>query len=250
MNIANIKRKFEKSIYTYDANAHAQREIANKLHSLVLRLCEYKPAKIFEIGTGTGLLTKKIVESFPESVYMINDINEKIELLMPLLFKGTKYTFLPGDAQLIPYPTDVNLIISSSTIQWFDNLDNFAQKAHKSLSGGGYMFLSTFGENNLKEIREITGSGLNYATIDTICEIFSPLFDILKIEAEEITVKFATPADILEHLRNTGVNATNNATLRSRAELLHFCNNYATKFSHNGNVTLTYNPIYIALRKK
>jgi malonyl-ACP O-methyltransferase BioC len=250
MNSNLIIRKFGKSIDTYDDNAYAQKEIAGKLAILISALYAHIPETILEIGCGTGLLTKNILSLFPDAYYYPNDINAKSEFLMSALFPKNNFTFIGGDAQSVDFPYGIDLIVSSSTLQWFDNLSVFVRKAYQSLSPEGYMFLSTFGKNNLKEIRKITGTGLEYPSLEILRDLFSLYFEILHLSEEEIPVSFSSSAEILSHFRRTGVNANCSGTMRTQSGLKLFCNKYDKMFSDGTKVILTYNPIYLVLKKK
>ena len=245
-----IKQTFGKSLDTYNDSADAQQKIAERLHSLV---CEYRPANvrnILEIGCGTGILTSKMLDTFVDAKFYLNDINEKVENIIRKLFKENQFEFLAGDAQAISYPANIDLIVSSSTIQWFDKMPIFSQKAEQSLSSGARMFLSTFGKNNLREIRQITGTGLHYFSPVELTKLFEDNFRLIHISEEEIPTVFDSPADILVHLKNTGVNANSKGMFRTRKSLDVFCQKYRELFPDEPKVKLTYNPIYLILEKK
>jgi malonyl-ACP O-methyltransferase BioC len=250
MNSNLIRCKFGKSITTYDDSAYAQKEIVGKLAALISALYPSVPRTILEIGCGTGLLTKNILPLFADAYYYLNDVNEKVEMLMPTLFPANNFTFIGGDAQRVDFPRGIDLLVSSSTLHWFDSLSVFAQKAHQSLSHGGYMFLSTFGKNNLKEIRKLTGTGLEYSSLEALRVLFSSGFEILHLSEEEIPVSFKSSTEILSHLRRTGVNANCSGIMRTQSGLRSFCSNYDKMFSDGTKVILTYNPIYLVLKKK
>jgi trans-aconitate methyltransferase len=114
---------------TYDDNAYAQKEIAAKLAGLISDLYPDTPKTIMEIGCGTGLLTKNIITVFPDAYYYLNDINSKAEHRIHSLFAADSHTFICGDAELIDFPAGIDLIVSSSTVQWFEDLSGFAEKA-------------------------------------------------------------------------------------------------------------------------
>jgi malonyl-CoA O-methyltransferase len=250
MNSNTIKCKFSKSIDTYDDNAYAQKEIAGKLAALIAALYPDIPKTILEIGCGTGLLTKNILTLFSNARYYLNDINEKVESLMLSLFPAHNFTFVGGDAQSVDFPPGIDLMVSSSTLQWFDNLPVFIRKAHQSLSPDGYMFLSTFGKNNLKEIRALTGTGLEYTSLANLRDLFSDSFDILHLSEAEIPVMFDSSTEILSHFRRTGVNANCSGLVRTQTRLRSFCKSYDKMFSDGTKVILTYNPVYLGLKKK
>jgi hypothetical protein len=112
------------------------------------------------------------------------------------------------------------------------------------------MFLSTFGENNLKEIRRITGTGLEYLSSDCLRDLFSSGFEILHLSEEEMQVAFNSSVEILSHFRGTGVNANSSGSLRTKSGLKSFCSKYDKMYSNGNKVILTYNPVFLGLKKK
>ena len=71
-----VEKKFKNSIDFYDDNAIIQKLMADKLVSLI----EKKLFKnILEIGSYSGILTKKIVEKFEFERYLAIDIVNSFE---------------------------------------------------------------------------------------------------------------------------------------------------------------------------
>ena len=66
-----VKKRFSKSLDTYEDNAFVQKEMGAKLLSLLERK-DFN--SIFEIGCATGLLTKQIKESLNYNSLTANDI--------------------------------------------------------------------------------------------------------------------------------------------------------------------------------
>ena len=81
-----IAKKFENSINFYDDNAIIQELMAKKLISLI----EKKKFKnILEIGSYSGLLTKKAVEKFDFDNYLALDIVDSFDKIKNLSPKIT-----------------------------------------------------------------------------------------------------------------------------------------------------------------
>lgn len=57
----------------------------------------------------------------------------------------------------------------------------------------------------MHEIRQLTGHGLDYLSVEELQALLSPHFDILHAEEEVVTLPFPTPQAVLKHLKQTGV---------------------------------------------
>ena len=161
-----------------------------------------------------------------------------------------RVSFLPGDAEALDFPRETDLITSCSTLQWFNDPGAFLTRCHQALVADGLLAFSTFGTTNMHEIRQLTGHGLDYLSVEELQALLSPHFDILHAEEEVVTLPFPTPQAVLKHLKQTGVTGTEKR-IWTRSRLQSFCKEYTTRFSDAaGNVSLTYHPIYIIARKK
>ena len=142
-----------------------------------------------------------------------------------------------------------DLIISSSTIQWFEDIESFLRKIEKNLSENGIIAISTFGLDNLKEIKTLTNRGLSYYSLERWISIISEIFEMITISQEFVPLFFETPIEVLKHLKKTGVNGLNENPL-SPSQVVSFCENYKKQHMSENGLTLTYHPIYIIARKK
>ena len=68
----------------------------------------------------------------------------------------------------------------------------------------------------------------------------------LYLDKEEL--KFNSLIDILEHIKNTGVNAIAETRL-TKTQLTNLEENYKNKFSTDSSLTLTYEPVYVIVQK-
>ena len=80
--------------------------------------------------------------------------------------------------------------------------------------------------------------------------MLSPDFHVLHASEEVATLTFPTPTEVLRHLKQTGVTGTEKR-IWTRTRLQQFTEEYIRLFSTtDGQVSLTYHPIYILAKKK
>ncbi|MCH4895926.1 malonyl-ACP O-methyltransferase BioC [Marinilabiliaceae bacterium JC040] len=248
-----IIKNFSKSKNTYDDNAVIQKFICSRLMDIVDAHCSCSLDKVFEIGCGTGLLTKMLVKEFEVNDLILNDIAPDLinsKLISYIKENVQTLSFIHGDAEQISFPEDYDLLLSASTIQWFNDLDSFFEKAAKQLNKDGLFIFSTFGKKNFYELKDITGNGLNYLDRKLIEEKLVSNFDILYFYEEKKKMLFKTPMDVLNHLKKTGVNGLKTNKIWTKSDLKRFSKDYVNKFSEKDSVHLTYAPIYFVCKKK
>jgi len=246
-----VEKCFRKSIKTYNTNATVQEKICNNVVDLI---SNYKPTynNVLEIGCGTGFLTKAFLQKYHPSRYTANDLVEENKKSIENIFNTLPeidFSFKSGDAETMPFEKNVDLIISSSTVQWFNNLDSFMNKAYDLLLPGGFFVFSTFGTDNLHEIRSTCNSGLNYLSEKEILNIVSEKFSVLQINEEHHYLRFPQPLSVLKHMKLTGVNG-NNSKRWSAKDFTAFDKKYRRLCKNQDDVTLTYHPVYVVAVKQ
>jgi len=249
-----ISQRFTKALLSYDTEAIVQKKIIEKLIDYIKQEKLQNINKILEIGCGTGLLSKKIINLFaPDTIYL-NDICQEIDVcfkdyLTNNSSSSNSIKFLLGDAEQIIFPNNIDLLISSSTVQWFEDFENFIKKTTFALNKNKYLVFSTFGEDNLKEIKYITGRGLKYYSKENIEHIVSKYYKIRLIQEELNVLFFNSPKEVLLHLKKTGVAAIQNNTFWNKNNLDMFTKSYIENFKHENKIMLTYHPIYVIAEK-
>lgn len=239
-----IKKHFEKSMDKYDKNATVQDLMAAKM---IIELCKISDnyENILELGAGTGLLTKKIVNNITFKNYFANDLVEKSKAYIQKIIP--KVNFLCGNALKIKPAKKMDLIISNAMFQWFENLDKAISIIKLSLNKNGILAFSTFSPDNFKEITELTGLTLKYKTQSEIEEILQNHgFDVLYSETFYEEIKFKNPLELLAHMKNTGVNSLSDKTWTVK-KVKDFCDKFSKKYPET---KLTYSPIIIIARAK
>lgn len=252
MNVFNkreVADHFKRSIASYDDNAIAQKMIVDKLFQILESFhLDYTPKKILEIGCGTGILTARLRKLFPDSELSINDLVEELCVYTTKKLQIVD-RYLAGDIEQIDLCDKYDLIISSSTFQWFTHPESTFKKLYRHMSANSIMLFSTFGKENLSEIRILQGSGLHYLTSEETTQILSKYFEVHYYGEEYLRLEFDDPLAVLQHLKMTGVNGIGKRKIWTKGKLEKFVHEYSRLHTINGKVQLTYHPLYFICRK-
>lgn len=242
-----VRNRFLRSTHSYDQQAIAQQIIANRLLEMLFQH-SFRSEKILEVGCGSGFLTKSFLKKCSPGKIILNDLYPIQKQLADALIK-TNYQFIEGDAENLVWKDKLDLIITSSTIQWFNNPAAFISNCRDCLLPNGILAFSTFLPGNLQEIYQLTGVGLNYFSEETLRLMLDTDFEVLETRSEEIKVHFPSTRHVLKHLSDTGV--TGVSTKRWNKESYHeFNNEYEKLFRTDEGLKLTYTPAYFIARKK
>jgi malonyl-CoA O-methyltransferase len=146
---------FNRSVATYDRFAVVQREMAEKL---VRRLREIRPHvhRVLEIGCGTGVLTRRLLEALPRVNLVAVDIAEKMVETARENIRSPRVRFLALDAEspAVLCEGKFDLIISNAVVQWLSAPGDTLKLWAKALCPGGMILFSTFGQGTFRELDE------------------------------------------------------------------------------------------------
>ena len=246
-----IKQRFSRSADSYDEHAHVQRQIVRKCGELLTRHLNGQALKVLEVGCGTGLLTRELKKIPAVAELWLNDLAEDVCIRTATLQGIPVSCIIPGDIETVELPYGLDLIASSSVFQWLSTPgETFARLASRLVPDGLLVF-SSFGTDNLKEIRELTGEGLEYPDREKMRQLLETDMEVLYSEEEKIRLCFSDPVDVLQHLKKTGVNGLKSGKLRTPSALRRFAEEYKTHYATGkGGYFLTYHPVYYVCRKK
>ncbi len=147
---SKISRSFSRHAEHYERHAGLQRIMAEKLAAY---LPQPLPQRITEVGCGTGLFTRHLLDRNPKRL-VLNDIAPgMIAYLQSRLALPQETRILPGNAEKIDFPA-ADLIAGNAVFQWFEDEQTTLRRFHAALAPGGRILFSTFGPDTLKEFRE------------------------------------------------------------------------------------------------
>jgi len=251
MNKEAVKQGFTGCYDTYTTEAVVQQSIAQRLSALLDAHMDGIPTQAVEVGCGSGFLTEKVLERFPNATWLLNDIAPSSKGYVTDLAQrcnALNTTFELGDAECMDLPKDIDLFVSSSAVQWFADIDGFLKRLSEAMNDGGTVAISTFGPQNLEEVRALTGSGLSYLSFQELMVAVGKYFDIVECTQELSAIYFDEPVEVLRHIKQTGVNGAFRQCW-TKGKLARFTEGYKMFHSIKG-YSLTYHPMYVVARKK
>lgn len=249
-----VLRSFRRSLKGYRRNAVVQGAIAATLVDRFLAVSASRRfSRVFEFGSGTGFLTRELACRLTVGTLFVNDLVADSEShLAPLLDPPPcVWHFLPGPVETVRLPQRLDLVASSSAIQWIADAAGLLRRLADALAPGGWLVLSGFGRGHFQELQALN-SGTGAAHYTDRDEWPGLLPDDMAIELLHQTreiLHFPSARALLFHLRETGVNGKAGAVW-SRGRLAAFEAAYEARFSDENGVRLTYEPVYMIARKR
>ncbi len=220
-----VRQAFDRAALHYDEAAVLQREVARRLLER-LELIRISPRRIYDIGAGTGYAGRCLTSRYHQAHVTLLD-------LAPAMLEqarsgigadsACRYSVVCGDAEALPLATDSgDMLFSSSTIQWCNDIDRVFAEFARVLKPEGLIMFTTFGPDTLKELRS------SWAAIDNEVHVnlFMDMHDIgdimrrrgfhmVVLDTERITLTYESVASLMRDLKVIGAHNVN--TGRSRA---------------------------------
>jgi malonyl-ACP O-methyltransferase BioC len=245
-----VQRAFRAGGATYEQSAVVQKTLGKKLVTLVEQTGVSGFARVLEIGCCTGYLTEQLCRSFPIDHLFINDIVPEFCAATHKRLTGLTALVepLPGDIEGVELPVELDLVISSATFQWLEDLDRLVDRVHWSLRSSGLFAFSIFTQGTMAEISAINGSGLGYLHDHQLLSAIARRFSILTAGSDHHTLFFANAREILRHVRETGVGGTGRRT-SNPGEIRRFEREYQERFATGKGLPLSYCSTHILARK-
>jgi len=154
-----VVQAFDRASGSYDAAAALQERVRNEL---VARLVELKiePARILDLGAGTGHASRALKRRYPKSLTVAADIAPGMLMRAKAQSRWLRrFERVRADAYTLPFRDGAfDVVFSSLMLQWCDDLDGVFAEIARVLKPGGVLLFSTFGPGTLAELRDAWGA--------------------------------------------------------------------------------------------
>ena len=156
---AAMRAAFEKAAPSYDAAAVLQQEVASRLVER-MELMTMQPLSILDAGSGTGFVSHLLADRYPKA--KITAVDLAINMLKQARNKRSfkqrwnkRFNYVNAEVENLPFAdASVELVISSLTLQWCQDLPKVFSEFRRVLAPGGLLLFSSFGPDTLKELRQ------------------------------------------------------------------------------------------------
>ncbi len=255
-----MRRSFSKAAVTYDAAAVLQREVCIRMLEK-LDIVKLQPARLLDVGSGTGWGTRQLGERYPQAEIVALDI--AMGMLRAArgtsgwwqkLFSGSKQRFICADVEALPLAAQsMEMVWSNLAVQWCNDLPATFVELHRVIKNEGLLMFSTFGPDTLKELR-VAFSGVDgYNHVNRFADMHD-IGDMLVaagfadpvMEMEKITLTYGDVRAVMQDLRSIGAhNATAGRAsgMLGKAKWARIMQNYET-LRRDGKLPATFEIIY------
>ena len=255
MNKLKKIKDFNSAADHYDSDAIMQSMIAEELIDR-LHYIKINPKRILDIGSATGRNAILLAKIFPAaeiyeldfSIDMLRVSMNKSSGFRKKLFSSKKRYFINADMDLLPFHDNTfDLIVSSNSIQWSENINALFKNINNLLTIDGLFLFSSFLKNTLIELQHFKEHALtqNFLTIQEYAEILNNnnFYDPVLIR-DEYQNEYDGALSALRDLKKIGVTKSDEShkSLRGKNYLLKLID-HLDQFKRNDKNILSYEVI-------
>lgn len=207
--VARARLAFDRAAASYDGAAEFQRLICDRLIDMLPNGCE--PARILDLGCGTGYTSRKLAARFPDAEILAIDF--ALSMLGLAASRDDATHWIGADLQHLPLREgSVDLACSSLALQWCDPAQAFAEAA-RVLRPQGLLALATVGPGTLAELENAFTAIDGHDHVMQFCDatslesqIVSAGMRLFRSFAEPLTLYRPSLQSILRELKAIGAN--------------------------------------------
>ena len=258
----DYKRKaFDRNAKTYDQYSSLQDKISDNLLKK-LDMVKARPSLILDLGCGTGRNGKILKDKFKKiklinydfSINMLKEARKKQNHHTNLSLEVDELSFVCGDIEELTFPENTfDIIWSTSSFQWCNNISDTFKEIKKILKPGGFFIFSTFGPNTLFELKSITKEISKYQKTNDFVSIqciknilINEGFIDPVVDSEEFCLAYKDINKLFLDLRKIGATSgfKNRKIGLSGKSFLKLISDGYKEYSYDGIFPATYEAIY------
>jgi malonyl-CoA O-methyltransferase len=211
----DVAESFSRAARDYDSVAALQRDVGTRLLDSLEEL-DYAPARILDLGCGTGYFLPELTRRFPGTEYLGLDLARGMVEYARQRF-GRAERWIVGDAEALPLAADsVDLVFSSLAIQWCYRPELLFAELARVLRPGGRCVFTTLGPGTLKELRAAWAAVDEHQHVNTftpgeeLMEAAERLSGLsLRLSCTEFAMHYPRVRDLLAELKTLGAHNVN-----------------------------------------
>lgn len=240
-----VIKRFSAAADTYDARATVQTTVAGKLMPMIPVT---PPARrILEVGCGTGLLTRFLLQCFPNAdIDAIDTAPGMIDRARRHFGAEPRMNWVLADAGEFQGSAPYSLIVSNCTLHWMDPFAQGMRHVASLLDRGGRLVFSIMLNGTLGELRDsrlrVAPGKPPFGRLPTIEEVGQNLelagCDVIDAREETEVETYPSAYDFIRSIHELGV--TGGAVSRShlplsRIELSQLLTDYEEHWTAEGD---------------
>ena len=255
MDKAAISRNFNRAALEYDQHALLQNIVLERLLEQIPVFC-IKPARVLDLGSGTGKGASRLRKQYSGSRIIQLDIAEAMICIAKKragrFFSRT--SFICADADQLPLgDATIDMVFSSLMLQWSQAPDQLLHDLHRVIKPGGLLLFATLGRDTLYELEESWHSTDSQSHVHVFpdiqiignmlvqCGFVQPV-----LSSERLGFNYGDVNSIMKDLKSVGaVNSGQNRrrSLTGKNRYLQ-CMHAYEQFRRDGKLPATYEIIY------
>ncbi|MBA3253638.1 MAG: methyltransferase domain-containing protein [Burkholderiaceae bacterium] len=220
-SVATVRRQFDMRAPRFRASAELPREVGRRLIER-LQYIRLAPHRILDVGCGAAETRAPLLAQYPRADWIGLDISERMlraanaegaRAWVKRRLRGASSYRVVGDGGRLPIgDNSVDLVFSNLMLHWHPQPHTVFPEWKRVLRADGLLMFSCFGPDTLKELRAAAAAlpaarPMPFVDMHDFGDMMvASGFATPVMDAEAITLTYASPQDLLREVRALGGN--------------------------------------------